>query len=71
MKVTFRKISNGQFLVLKDDKETKYSIFNGSAGMSGRGNNEYGISNSETGKSTYAGSLQKAKKIVTNWIEKE
>lgn len=57
--------------MLWNNLETKYSIFNGSAGMSGFGANEYVIHNSETGKNVKIGSLQKAKKTVAWWLSKQ
>lgn len=67
------KVSTGEFEVFENGVKTKYSIYNGSAGMSGRGKNEYLI-RTEVGdnyKSTYAGSLQKAKKMVNFWVESD
>ncbi len=69
--VTFQKEYTGQFLVLVNDVICeKFYIFNGDAGCSGRGGNVYGIKNNETSKTIWIGSLQKAKKTVTSWLNK-
>jgi hypothetical protein len=69
--VTFNKEYTGMFSVfLNGQIVNKYYIFNGSAGMSGLGNNMYGIKNEETNKVVWIGSLQKAKKTVTLWLNK-
>jgi len=67
------KISNGVFQVSLNGVETNHTIINSSAGMSGRGKNEYIIvtrTSSDT-RHTYAGSLQRAKKLVAHWLGKE
>lgn len=69
--VTFYNESRGYHQVLIDGIASKYEIFNGDAGLSGNGPNEYGIHNKETQKMTRIGSLHKAKKTVKNWINKE
>lgn len=69
--VTFKKEYTGMFSVFVNDQLCdKFYIFNGSAGCSGLGNNTYGIKNVETDKTIWAGSLQRAKKLVTTWLNK-
>lgn len=67
------KVSTGEFDVYDNGVKTKYSIYNGSAGLSGKGNNEYLIRTKigDDYKRTYAGSLQKAKKMVEFWIGRD
>ena len=67
--ITFERIANGNFQVSVGNTPTKYTIVNGNLGISGNGNNEYIIVNSETGKHTRAGSLQRAKKILSHWLQ--
>ena len=68
--VTFERISNGHFTSYVNGVKSPYIIFNGDLGASGRGGNCYYIENLETGKITNAGTLQKAKKILTHWLGK-
>ena len=70
MTVTFKRITNGEFEVYKDGVITKYHIFNSSQGVSGLGNNVYGLEDIETRKIVFPGSLQQAKKVVTYWLSK-
>lgn len=68
--MTTKRIANGQFEVLWNGEPTKYSIINGSLGLSGRNTqNHYGIT-SGTGL-TWVGTLQAAKKLVRFWLEKQ
>lgn len=67
--MTITKIRTGNFEVRNAAGDLVYRIFNGSAGISGAGQNEYGIVNVSTGKMTKAGSLAKAKKMVAGWIK--
>lgn len=69
--VTFKKVATGIFEVFNDDARTNYQIINGCLGSSGFGNNLYGITNLETGKTNWIGSLQKCKKILTHTFEKK
>ena len=64
------KVRTGEFDCYWNGVKTKYTIFNGSVGASGMGDNTYGVKNAETGKSIVAGSLQKAKKIVEFTLKK-
>lgn len=54
------KVRTGVFKVTN----SAWMIFNADAGMSGRGANQYGIKNTETGERKIVGSLQKAKKLA-------
>jgi hypothetical protein len=69
--VTFKRISNGQFDVYKNDVKSEYMIINGSIGCSGTGNNVYHIWNRITDKRTFVGcsTIAKAKKVLTFWLE--
>jgi hypothetical protein len=72
--VIFKKVATGIFEVFHNDVKTNYGIINGCLGASGFGNNLYGITNSETGKTNWLGSLQACKKSLThhfNKIEKQ
>ena len=71
MAMTTVKIKTGEFAVLWNNESTAYTIFNGDLGMSGNGSNTYAISNSQTGKITRIGSLQKAKRMVEYWLSKK
>lgn len=64
------KTHNGEFDCYWNDTKTKYKIFNGSMGASGKGNNVYGIEDMETQKITWTDTLQKAKKNVKFWLTK-
>jgi hypothetical protein len=69
-KVTFSRVANGEFAVLVNGVASKYTITNGSAGISGNGRNEYLIANA--GQIKQSGlTLAKAKKMVAYWISKE
>ena len=71
--VTFNRVCNGHFDVLKDGVKTDYYIVNGSLGVSGRGRNLYGIGReSEIGQGTikWLGPLATCKRVVTNWLSK-
>ena len=70
MAMTTSKIRTGEFSVLWNNEATNYTVFNGDTGMSGKGSNTYGISNNLTGKITWIGSLQKAKRTVEYWLSK-
>ena len=67
------KVCTGEFEVFDNGVKTKYSIFNSSMGMSGRGNNLYGIRTriGDSYKHTSVGSLAKAKKTVALWIGRD
>jgi hypothetical protein len=58
------KVGNGRFDVINPDGSVDFQIFNGNAGISGRGNNEYAIMDIEKNKSIMIGTLQKAKKVA-------
>lgn len=62
--LTTERIANGLFDVSWNGTKTNYQIYNGSEGMSGKGRNDYGIYNKESGKRKIIGSLQKAKKTL-------
>jgi hypothetical protein len=71
--ITFRRHSLGQFESFLNGTQTKWSICNGSLGMSGRGQNLYLVYDRtrEDGKPTrIAGSLQMCKKAVTQMLSK-
>lgn len=69
-KVTFKKIATGEFDVLLDGIHSKYTIVNGSRGLSGHGANVYGIV--APGVPTkWLGTLASCKKMVTFWLTKE
>jgi hypothetical protein len=64
--VTFERVALGEFKVLLNGQPTRYTIHNGSLGLSGRDTaNVYLIHNHETGKIVPIGSLQSCKKAVT------
>lgn len=68
--VTFKKITTGVFDVLLNGSATKYSIINGSAGLSDRDTfNMYGIATA-AGNVRWIGTLHAAKSIVTTWLKK-
>ena len=71
MDITIERKANGIFLVYKNGVKTDYMIFNGNLGQSGNSPNFYSIENTVTKKITQIGTLQKAKKTVKYWIEKE
>lgn len=72
MNVTFNRIGNGEFEVLKNGEKTKYRIYNGSRGLSGRDTrNEYGIHSGASGLYWRIGTLAAAKKTVTVWLTRE
>lgn len=71
MDITIERKANGIFLVYKNGVKTDYMIFNGNLGQSGDSPNFYSIENTATKKITQIGTLQKAKKTVKYWIEKE
>jgi len=60
--VKITKVATGEFSVTVDGKKTDLEITNGSAGVSGYGNNTYLLI--KKGKITVAGTLQMMKKIV-------
>lgn len=68
--IEFKKIKPGRFSVINNGQNTKYEIVNGSLGQSGKESNMYGIFNKDTGKISWIGSLQKAKKSITFTLEK-
>jgi hypothetical protein len=68
--VTFNKVTTGIFEVLVDGEKTSWHIINGSAGLSGRGQNMYGITKGD-GSPKWIGSLQACKKILTYSLNKE
>ena len=68
MIIEFKRVANGMFEVYKDSIKANYEIINGCLGSSGFGSNMYGITNLETGKTTWQGSLQKCKKILTRTL---
>jgi len=70
MAMTTSKIQTGEFSVLWNGVVTEFTIFNGDAGISGNGRNTYGISNANTGKIIWVGTIQKAKKTVAHWLSK-
>lgn len=60
--VTFERVATGHFDVLLDGAKTRFSIINGSAGVSGHGLNVYGIASGDSVR--WIGTLQACKKIV-------
>jgi hypothetical protein len=68
MAITYKRISNGQFEVLRDGvKLDGYGIVNGSLGVSGHGSNMYGIL--RPGKAVrWIGTLQACKKLLSQWL---
>jgi hypothetical protein len=67
---TSKRVANGEFETFFDGVKTPFTIHNGCIGLSGKGNNLYGISNSETGKINWLGSLQACKKLIAHTMEK-
>ena len=65
------KTGNGQFEVHWKDKKTPFTIFNGSMGASGVGNNIYGIHHAKQGLLRSRGSLQQMKKILMHSLSKD
>lgn len=56
------KTSTGNFRVMNNGEYTGVRIFNGCAGMSGRGSNVYGVE--FNGKNVLVGSLARAKRFA-------
>ena len=65
------RTGNGQFEVHWKDKKTPYTIFNGSMGASGTGNNIYGIHHKTQGLSRTRGTLQQMKKTLIHSLNKD
>ena len=57
-------MGNGEHAVHWKGKRTPYTIFNGSMGASGFGNNIYGIHHKKTGLSRASGTLQQMKSVI-------
>jgi hypothetical protein len=69
--MTTERTGNGTFNVLWDGERTRYTIVNGSLGVSGRGRNTYGIVwGSTKSERRWLGSLASCKKAVSHWLSK-
>lgn len=69
--IEIRRVGPGHFIAFVDGARSKYEIWNGSLGTTGRGHNHYGIQNTETGAIKWIGSLAACKTFVTSWLNKE
>jgi len=69
-RVTFEKVTTGEFNVLLDGVATGHTIINGSKGVSGHGQNVYGIIKAD-GTTRWIGTLQAAKKLLTFSLTKK
>ena len=67
--VTFKRVANGQFESYLNGEKTKYQIHNGSLGVSGRGDNVYGVTWGENIK--WLGPLRTCKQLVIAKIQKD
>jgi hypothetical protein len=68
--VTFERVMAGQFAVLLNGARTEYQIVNGSLGVSGYGQNVYGIVK-DGASPRWIGTLQACKKIMTFTLTKQ
>lgn len=69
--MTTKKIGTGEFEVLWNGQPTRFSIVNGSRGLSGRDTfNMYGIVTAGKETPKWIGTLHNAKKIVADWLKK-
>jgi len=64
-------IGNGEHAVHWKGKRTPYTIFNGSMGASGFGNNIYGIHHKTKGQLYFKGTLQQCKKTLMHSLHKD
>ena len=64
-------MGNGEHAVHWKGKRTPYTIFNGSMGASGVGNNIYGIHHKTTGTSRANGTLQQMKSALMKALHKD
>jgi hypothetical protein len=67
--VSFKKVTTGEFDVLLNGVKTGHTIVNGSKGVSGFGQNVYGIVK-PGGTTKWIGTLQACKKIMTHSLTK-
>jgi hypothetical protein len=68
MTIEIKRTSPGEFAALRDGEPTGYGIVNGSLGVSGHGQNLYGITKPD-GSTRWVGTLQAAKKVLTRTLE--
>jgi hypothetical protein len=65
------RIGNGEHAVHWKGKRTPYTIFNGSMGASGYGNNIYGIHHKTTGVTRASGTLHQMKSVLMKSLHKD
>lgn len=67
MEITTKRTSNGHFDVFADGAKTEWKIINGNLGLSGYGNNLYGIYKDHL-KPKWIGSLAKSNRLLAHEI---